>query len=113
MDDLLRCTTVVVAHRLSTVMDSNAILVFAHGEIVERGTHGVLIHQGGVYADMWSRQADVHVNSGSKAGAEQSSACDDGRGSDSAEGDSVEDSETSGLLRSPTETQLRLKSGGN
>ncbi len=50
-------TTLVIAHRLSTVVDAHEILVLRHGQIVERGTHAdLLAHAGGVYAEMWSLQ---------------------------------------------------------
>jgi len=52
-------TTLVIAHRLSTVVDAHEILVLRHGEIVERGTHAELVvRPGGVYAEMWSLQQD-------------------------------------------------------
>jgi NADPH2:quinone reductase len=44
-------TSVVIAHRLSTVLDADQILVVQSGEIVERGTHSVLIGRGGLYAE--------------------------------------------------------------
>jgi len=50
-------TTFVIAHRLSTVRDADLILTFEDGEIVERGTHGELIDQGGLYANLWQVQA--------------------------------------------------------
>jgi ATP-binding cassette subfamily B protein len=49
-------TTLVIAHRLSTVMDADEILVLNHGRIVERGTHRYLLELKGEYARMWSLQ---------------------------------------------------------
>ena len=49
-------TTVVIAHRLSTVVDADEILVLDHGHIVERGRHGELLRREGAYAAMWARQ---------------------------------------------------------
>ncbi|SDV46766.1 ATP-binding cassette domain-containing protein [Chitinasiproducens palmae] len=49
-------TSVVIAHRLSTVVDADWILVMEFGRVVEQGTHQQLIAQGGVYAQMWSLQ---------------------------------------------------------
>ena len=49
-------TTLVIAHRLSTVMDADEILVLAHGRIVERGTHAQLLDAKGEYARMWALQ---------------------------------------------------------
>ena len=49
-------TTLVIAHRLSTVMDAHQILVLAQGRIVERGTHVALLAAGGEYARMWALQ---------------------------------------------------------
>ena len=49
-------TTLVIAHRLSTVMDADQILVMAQGRIVERGSHRELLAAGGEYARMWALQ---------------------------------------------------------
>ena len=49
-------TTVVIAHRLSTVTDADEIIVLDAGEIKERGTHANLLAQNGLYAKMWTRQ---------------------------------------------------------
>ncbi len=49
-------TTLVIAHRLSTVMDADQILVLDRGRIVERGTHRGLLERGGHYAQMWLLQ---------------------------------------------------------
>jgi ATP-binding cassette subfamily B protein len=49
-------TTLVIAHRLSTVMDADTILVLNHGRIVERGSHRALLAAGGEYARMWALQ---------------------------------------------------------
>jgi len=43
-------TTLVIAHRLATVLKCNRILVMDHGRIVEEGTHDSLVAQGGLYA---------------------------------------------------------------
>jgi ATP-binding cassette subfamily B protein len=52
-------TALVIAHRLSTVMDADQILVLDHGRIVERGTHGELLAAGGEYARMWQLQREA------------------------------------------------------
>lgn len=49
-------TTLVIAHRLSTVIDADEIIVLNEGEIAERGRHGDLIAQDGIYAAMWLEQ---------------------------------------------------------
>jgi len=51
-------TTLVIAHRLSTVLDADQILVLERGRIVERGTHRELLEAGGVYAQMWALQQE-------------------------------------------------------
>ncbi|MGN8109014.1 ATP-binding cassette domain-containing protein [Paraburkholderia sp. 22098] len=49
-------TSIVIAHRLSTVVDADWILVMEHGRVVEQGTHRELLTREGVYAKMWSLQ---------------------------------------------------------
>ena len=49
-------TTLIVAHRLSTIVHAEQILVMDNGQIVERGTHAQLLAQKGVYAQMWAQQ---------------------------------------------------------
>ncbi|WP_137135243.1 ABC transporter ATP-binding protein/permease [Rhizobium sp. FKY42] len=52
-------TTLVIAHRLSTVINADEIIVLRHGEIAERGTHAALLEQNGLYASMWNRQREA------------------------------------------------------
>jgi ATP-binding cassette subfamily B protein len=49
-------TSIVIAHRLSTVRDAEQILVLEKGQIVERGKHDELVARGGLYADLYNRQ---------------------------------------------------------
>ena len=57
-------TTLVIAHRLSTVVDADEILVLDHGRIVERGNHHALLRRRGVYAD----DVDAPAGGGSARG---------------------------------------------
>ncbi len=52
-------TTLVIAHRLSTVIDADEIVVLDKGQIAERGTHAALIKKRGLYATMWNRQQEA------------------------------------------------------
>jgi len=54
-------TTLVIAHRLSTVVDADEILVLEAGEIVERGTHAELLDRQGRYAEMWAKQQEAAI----------------------------------------------------
>ncbi|MCM2292002.1 ABC transporter ATP-binding protein/permease [Allorhizobium sp. BGMRC 0089] len=52
-------TTLVIAHRLSTVIGADEIIVLKAGDIAERGTHVELLAKGGLYASMWNRQKEA------------------------------------------------------
>jgi ATP-binding cassette subfamily B protein len=58
-----RRTTITIAHRLSTIVDADTILVLDAGRIVERGSHRDLLAAGGLYAEMWARQAQEREKS--------------------------------------------------
>ncbi|XP_028597177.2 ATP-binding cassette sub-family B member 6 isoform X2 [Podarcis muralis] len=82
-------TTIIVAHRLSTVIKADQILVIKDGRVMERGRHDQLVDKGGIYSDMWLQQgsdteveskisaesaAESKASASTKAGSEEGSA---------------------------------------
>ncbi|WP_176596825.1 MULTISPECIES: ABCB family ABC transporter ATP-binding protein/permease [Sphingobium] len=63
-------TTLIVAHRLSTVVDADEIIVMENGRVVERGRHGDLVRADGLYAAMWARQATERDDMPGESGIE-------------------------------------------
>ena len=57
----------MIAHRLSTVLAADVILVFDRGRLVERGSHSELIGRGGLYADLYERQFLVNERANGSA----------------------------------------------
>lgn len=65
ISDLMRGkTSLVIAHRLSTLLDMDRILVFDQGKIVEDGTHGELLAKGGLYKTLWDAQVGGFLGDG-------------------------------------------------
>jgi ATP-binding cassette subfamily B protein len=63
-------TTLIIAHRLSTVVEADEIIVLDEGRIVERGTHAELIAKDALYAEMWRRQSEAVAAAEAAARAE-------------------------------------------
>jgi ABC-type transport system involved in Fe-S cluster assembly fused permease/ATPase subunit len=70
-------TTLVIAHRLSTVVDADEIIVLEDGCIVERGRHAELLRRAGKYAEMWARQQEAAERDGLAATAARAAAVGD------------------------------------
>lgn len=67
-------TVIVVAHRLSTIVDADQILVLERGRIAERGTHGELLATAGAYARMWNSQEQLSAYAYAEGDAEDAGA---------------------------------------
>jgi ATP-binding cassette, subfamily B, heavy metal transporter len=78
-------TTLVIAHRLSTVIGADEIIVLDHGVIVERGTHGALLERGGVYAALWNRQREAEEAREALKRAEEAERADEADGAQAPE----------------------------
>jgi len=55
-------TTLVIAHRLSTLRQMDRIIVLDQGQIIEDGTHQALVKKGGKYAELWQHQSDGFIS---------------------------------------------------
>jgi ATP-binding cassette subfamily B protein len=63
-------TTLVIAHRLSTVIEADEIIVLDKGHIVERGRHAELLARNGVYAALWRRQQEAALGAAAREAIE-------------------------------------------
>ncbi|MDB5371841.1 MAG: metal transporter permease, partial [Belnapia sp.] len=72
-------TTLVIAHRLSTVVEADEIIVLQEGRIVERGNHAALIAEDGLYAAMWRRQSEAVAMAEAAAAAQRAADMDQPR----------------------------------
>ncbi|MCD8056232.1 MAG: hypothetical protein LUE25_05945 [Clostridiales bacterium] len=55
------CTTLFVSHRLSTARGADLILVMKDGTVIEKGTHKELMERGGLYREMFDKQAEEYI----------------------------------------------------
>ena len=84
-------TVIVVAHRLSTIVDADQILVLERGRIAERGTHDELLADMGVYARMWNSQEQLSAYAYAEDGAEDVAVAEAAEGDDGRDGADMAD----------------------
>lgn len=84
-------TVIVVAHRLSTIVDADQILVLERGRIAERGTHDELLADMGVYARMWNSQEQLSAYAYAEDGAEDAAVAEAAEGDDGRDGADMAD----------------------
>lgn len=84
-------TVIVVAHRLSTIVDADQILVLERGRIAERGTHDELLADAGVYAHMWNSQEQLSAYAYAEDGAEDVAVAEAAEGDDGRDGADMAD----------------------
>ena len=84
-------TVIVVAHRLSTIVDADQILVLERGRIAERGTHGELLADMGVYTRMWNSQEQLSAYAYAEDGAEDVAVAEAAEGDDGRDGADMAD----------------------
>ena len=84
-------TVIVVAHRLSTIVGADQILVLERGRIAERGTHDELLADAGVYARMWNSQEQLSAYAYAKDGAEDVAVAEAAEGDDGRDGADMAD----------------------
>lgn len=84
-------TVIVVAHRLSTIVDADQILVLERGRIAERGTHDELLADVGVYARMWNSQEQLSAYAYAEDGAEDVAVAEAAEGDDGRDGADMAD----------------------
>lgn len=84
-------TVIVVAHRLSTIVGADQILVLERGHIAERGTHDELLADAGVYARMWNSQEQLSAYAYAEDGAEDVAVAEAAEGDDGRDGADMAD----------------------